>query len=157
MGCKFGGRRWTCHRRRPLRPSSPHLHRPRSSASGGSLRHRLQPQNSSQIFVKVVPSVAVSKSLAFEGTCSGCALRFERAFAIAALVFRTREAQSAFVGRAAAFAAFGLSTLSDADCPDVSHLLQTRNVHPACFCLCPGSLHGVQYYSIRICCRRFCD
>ena len=38
------------------------------------------------------------------------ALRFERAFAIGALVFRTREAQSAFVGRAAAFAAFGVST-----------------------------------------------
>ena len=33
------------------------------------------------------------------------ALRFERAFAIGALVFRTREALSAFVSRAAAFAA----------------------------------------------------
>ena len=33
------------------------------------------------------------------------ALWFERALAIAALVLRTREAQSAFVGRAAAFAA----------------------------------------------------
>ena len=38
------------------------------------------------------------------------ALRFEHAFAIGALVFRTREAHSAFVGRAAAFAAFGWST-----------------------------------------------
>ena len=33
------------------------------------------------------------------------ALWFERAFAIGALVLRTREAQSAFVGRAAALAA----------------------------------------------------
>ena len=33
------------------------------------------------------------------------ALRFERAFAIGALVFWTREAESAFVSRAAAFAA----------------------------------------------------
>ena len=40
---------------------------------------------------------------------SGVALRFERAFAIGALVFRTREAQSAFVRRAAAFAASYLS------------------------------------------------
>ena len=37
-------------------------------------------------------------------------LRFEHAFAIGALVFRTREALSAFVGRAAAFAASYLST-----------------------------------------------
>ena len=37
------------------------------------------------------------------------ALRFERSFAIAALVFWTREAHSAFVSRAAAFAAFDLS------------------------------------------------
>ena len=36
------------------------------------------------------------------------ALRFERSFAIAALVFWTREAQSAFVGRAAAFSASAL-------------------------------------------------
>ena len=35
-------------------------------------------------------------------------LRFERAFAIGALVFRTREALSAFVSRAAAFAASAL-------------------------------------------------
>jgi len=34
------------------------------------------------------------------------ALRFERAFAIGALVFETREALSAFVSRAAAFAAY---------------------------------------------------
>ena len=34
------------------------------------------------------------------------ALRFERALAIGALVFRTREAQSSFVSRAAAFAAW---------------------------------------------------
>ena len=38
------------------------------------------------------------------------ALRLERALAIDALVFWTRNAQSAFVGRAAAFAAFGVST-----------------------------------------------
>ena len=37
-------------------------------------------------------------------------LRLERAFALGALVFRTREALSAFVGRAAAFAASYLST-----------------------------------------------
>ena len=36
------------------------------------------------------------------------ALRFESAFAIGALVFWTREAHSAFVSRAAAFAAFDL-------------------------------------------------
>ena len=36
------------------------------------------------------------------------ALRFERAFAIGALVFRTREALRAFVSRAAAFAASAL-------------------------------------------------
>ena len=36
------------------------------------------------------------------------ALRFESAFAIGALVFWTLEALSAFVRRAAAFAAFGL-------------------------------------------------
>ena len=36
------------------------------------------------------------------------ALRFERSFAIAALVFWTREAQSAFVCRAAAFSASDL-------------------------------------------------
>ena len=34
------------------------------------------------------------------------ALWFERAFAIGALVLRTREALGAFVGRAAAFVAF---------------------------------------------------
>ena len=40
----------------------------------------------------------------------GWSLRFERAFAIGALVFRTREALSACVSRAAAFAAFRLLT-----------------------------------------------
>ena len=34
---------------------------------------------------------------------------------------------------------------SDAECPDAPHLLQTRNLQPARFCLCPGSLHSVQY------------
>ena len=34
------------------------------------------------------------------------ALRFESAFAISALVFRTRDVQSAYEGRAAAFAAW---------------------------------------------------
>ena len=38
------------------------------------------------------------------------ALRFERALAIGARVFRTREAHSVLVSRAAAFAAFGSST-----------------------------------------------
>jgi hypothetical protein len=38
------------------------------------------------------------------------ALRFERAFAIGAYVFRTREAHSAFVCRAAAFVASGSRT-----------------------------------------------
>ncbi len=38
------------------------------------------------------------------------ALRFERALTISALVFRTREAHSAFVTRAAAFAASCLRT-----------------------------------------------
>ncbi len=38
------------------------------------------------------------------------ALRFESAFAIDALVFWIGEADSAYVGRAVAFAAFGLRT-----------------------------------------------
>ena len=38
------------------------------------------------------------------------ALRLERALAIDALVFWTRNAQSAFVGSVAALAAFGVST-----------------------------------------------
>ena len=33
---------------------------------------------------------------------------------------------------------------SDAECPDAPHLLHTRNLHPARFCRCPGSLHSVQ-------------
>ena len=48
--------------------------------------------------------------VAYRGFHSGAvvsvvALRFERVFAIGALVLRTREAHSAFVSRAAAFAA----------------------------------------------------
>ncbi len=46
----------------------------------------------------------------------------------------TGRAIALFVSRAAAFAAFGLSTVhSDAECPDVPHwqLLHTRNLHPA--------------------------
>ncbi len=45
------------------------------------------------------------RSLHSRAVVSVVALCFERAFAIGALVLRTREAQSAFVGRAAAFAA----------------------------------------------------
>ena len=45
------------------------------------------------------------RSLHSRAAVSVAALRFERAFTIAALVRRTREAQSAFVGCAAAFAA----------------------------------------------------
>jgi hypothetical protein len=143
MGCKFG-RRWACHRRRRLRPSSPHLYRPRSSASGGSssapaAQPRVARKSSSKSSVcrgeqlpcirghlfRLCPSVRVCLR-----NCCTCA--------------QDTRSSSASVGRAAAFAAFGLSTLSDADRPDVSHLLQTRNVHPARFCLCPGSLHRVQ-------------
>ncbi len=46
------------------------------------------------------------RSLHSRTVVSVVALWFERAFAIGALVLRTREAQSAFVGRAAAFAAW---------------------------------------------------
>ena len=45
------------------------------------------------------------RSLHSRAVVSVVALWFERALAIGALVLRTREAQSAFVGRAAAFAA----------------------------------------------------
>jgi hypothetical protein len=45
------------------------------------------------------------RSLHSRTVVSVVALRLERALAIAAFVFRTREAQSAFVGRAAAFVA----------------------------------------------------
>ena len=48
---------------------------------------------------------------------------------------------SAFVGRAAAFVAW--STF-DAECHDAPHLLHTRNLQLADFCLCPGCLHSVQ-------------
>ena len=48
---------------------------------------------------------AAYRSLHSRAVVSVVALRFERAFAIGALVFRTREAHSAFVTRAAAFAA----------------------------------------------------
>ena len=34
---------------------------------------------------------------------------------------------------------------SVAECPDIPHLLHTRNLQPARFCRCPGSLHSVQY------------
>ena len=44
------------------------------------------------------------------------ALRFESAFAISALVFRTREAHSAFVCRAAAFAESGSRTFGTFGC-----------------------------------------
>ena len=50
------------------------------------------------------------RSLHSRAVVSVVALRFERAFAIGALVLRTREAQSAFVGRAAACAASCLRT-----------------------------------------------
>ena len=46
------------------------------------------------------------RSLHSRAVVSVVALRLERAFAIDALVFWTRNAQSAFVGRAAAFAAW---------------------------------------------------
>jgi hypothetical protein len=139
-------------------------------------------------FVRAVAGFAAffaHRSLHSRAFVSVVALWFERAFAIAALVLRRREAQSAFVGRAAAFAAplhsrqsfrlwpFGSSvpwqllhlcsghaTLKallwvvlphslhgvhpDAECPDAPHLLHTRNLQLADFCLCPGCLHSVQ-------------
>ena len=64
-------------------------------------------------FVRAVAGFAAffaHRSLTSTAVVSVLALRFERAFAVAALVFRTREAHSAFVSRAAAFAASGLST-----------------------------------------------
>ena len=83
------------------------------------------------------------RGLHSRAVASVVALRFERAFAIGALVFRTREAHSGFVGRAAAFVASGLSTFG-CECPAAPHLLHTRNLHRARFCLCPGSSHSVQ-------------
>ena len=56
-------------------------------------------------FVRVVADFFAHRSLHSRAVVSVVALWFERAFAIGALVLRTREAQSAFVGRAAAFAA----------------------------------------------------
>ena len=59
-------------------------------------------------FVRAVAGFAAffaHRSLHSRAVVSVVALWFERAFAIGALVLRTREAQSAFVGRAAAFAA----------------------------------------------------
>ena len=60
-------------------------------------------------FVRAVAGFAAffaHRSLHSRAVVSVVALRFERSFAIAALVFWTREAHSAFVSRAAAFAAF---------------------------------------------------
>ena len=59
-------------------------------------------------FVRAVAGFAAffaHRSLHSRAVVSVVAPRFECAFAIGALVFWTREAQSAFVGRAAAFAA----------------------------------------------------
>ena len=59
-------------------------------------------------FVRAVAGFAAfsaHRSLHSRAVVSVVALWFEHAFAIGALVLRTREAQSAFVGRAAAFAA----------------------------------------------------
>jgi hypothetical protein len=59
-------------------------------------------------FVRAVADFAAffaHRSLHSRAIVSVVALWFERAFAIAALVLRTREAKSAFVGCAAAFAA----------------------------------------------------
>ena len=62
-------------------------------------------------FIRVVAGFAAflaHRSLHSRAVVSVVALRFERAFAIGALVFWTLEALSAFVSRAAAFAASGL-------------------------------------------------
>ena len=59
-------------------------------------------------FVRAVAGFAAffaHRSLHSRAVVSVVALWFDGAFAIGALVLRTREAQSAFVGRAAAFAA----------------------------------------------------
>ena len=61
-------------------------------------------------FVRAVPGFAAYRAFHSRAVVSVVALRFERAFAIGALVFRTREAHSAFVSRAAAFAASSLRT-----------------------------------------------
>ena len=64
-------------------------------------------------FVRAVAGFAAffaHRSLHSRAVVSVVALWLERALAIGALVFWTRNAQSAFVGRAAAFAAFGVST-----------------------------------------------
>ena len=64
-------------------------------------------------FVRAVANFAAFvayRGLHSRAVVSAAALRFERAFAVGARVFRTREARSGFVGRAAAFAASGLST-----------------------------------------------
>ncbi len=54
--------------------------------------------------------VAYRRGLHPRAVASVVALSFERALAIGALVYWTRKPQSAFVGRAAAFAASGLIT-----------------------------------------------
>ena len=64
-------------------------------------------------FVRAVAGFAAffaHRSLHSRAVVLVVALRLERALAIDALVFWTRNAQSAFVGRAAAFAAIGVST-----------------------------------------------
>jgi hypothetical protein len=56
-------------------------------------------------FVRAVAGFAAYRSLQSRAIVSVVALWFKRAFAIGAFLLRTREAQSAFVHRAAAFAA----------------------------------------------------
>ena len=58
--------------------------------------------------VRTVAGFAAYRGIHSRAVVSVVALRFERSFAIAALVFWTREAQSAFVCRAAAFSASDL-------------------------------------------------
>ncbi len=84
------------------------------------------------------------------------ALQLKRALAIAALVFRTREARSAFAGRAAAFAAsLHLRAVASVDFDRFERpgafavaalVFRTRDAHfeALLWAVLPHSLHGVR-------------
>ncbi len=90
----FGGGRFGCG------PSVP--------ACLGDCFTVLRTREAHSAFVRL--AAAFAASLHSRAVVSVVTLRFERAFAVGALVLRTREAHRAFVGRAAAFATSGLIT-----------------------------------------------
>ena len=78
---------------------------------------------------------AAYRGLHLRAVASGAALRFERAFAVGALVFRTREARGGFVGRPASS---GLVHSVACCSAFVAHYMPKF--------LCQSSLHSVQYF-----------